>query len=124
MGNENEVKIFNITIPKIDYQIIEISLKIDGELVELGENDLMFFSVAKSPEPSEYIFQKTLDNGIIYDSASKKYLIEINSADTKDLTLNKTYGYDITIYYNENKPKQKIKGTFKVSDKYTMNGVV
>lgn len=124
MDLKPNVEIYNITIPKIDYMIIKMSLKENEELVELDENADIVFSVSKSPDTTDYIFQKSLGNGITYDSENKKYLIEIESNDTKNLPLNKTYGYDITIYYTDDKPKQKAIGTFTVSDKFTMSKVV
>ena len=116
------VKQVNITIPRLDYKAIPLSIKENGQLVELGENDLLFMTVSKSPY-SEYEFQKSLDNGITYNSTTKKYIIEITSEDTKDLEYGYEYGYDITIYYDGDKPKQKIIGTFSITDKYTVNEV-
>lgn len=118
------IKHINITIPKIDYQLITLSLKENGQMTQLGENDLLYFTISKKPDTTNYILQKSIDNGITYDSSSGKYLLEINSNDTKDLILNNKYGYDITIYYDGNKPKQKVIGTFEISDKFTMNEVV
>ncbi len=117
------IKKIDITIPKKDYQLIRLSIKENDVPKQLGENDLLFFTVAKSPDTTDYIFQKSLENGIIYDSSANKYLVEINSQDTQDLELNTTYGYDITIYYDGNKPKQKVIGSFRISDKFTMNEV-
>ena len=117
------IKKVDITIPKLDYKAIPLSIKENGQLVELGENDLLYMTVAKSPY-KDYTFQKSLENGITYDSITKKYIIEITSNDTKDLEYGYDYGYDITIYYDGNKPKQKIIGTFTITDKYTVNEVV
>jgi len=114
----------NIKIPKIDYQIISLSVKEDGVESQLGENDKIYMTVASSPNTEEYIFQKSLDNGISYNSETEKYEIEILSEDTKDMEVNKPYGYDITIYYDGDKPKQKVIGTFEITDKYTFVEVV
>lgn len=117
------VKEIDISMPRLDYKIITLSIKENGHNVELGENDLLFMTVSKSPN-CNYEFQKSLGNGITYNSTVQKYFITITSEDTKDLIYEYDYGYDITIYYDGNKPKQKIIGKFTISDKYTVNEVV
>ena len=118
------IKKFNIEIPKLDYQIIVLNIKENGQSVQLGEDDLIFFTVSNNPGTENYKFQKSLENGITYNSTTKKYEIEITSQDTKELTLNVKYGYDITIYYDGDKPKQKVIGTFMITDKFTVNEVI
>lgn len=117
------VKKYNIEIPKLDYQVISLGIKKDGEYVQLGENDLIFMTVSFTPGSTEYKFQKSLTNGITYNSTTKKYDIQIDSEDTENLQFGTTYGFDITIYYEGDKPKQKIVGEFKVGKKYTVNEV-
>lgn len=109
----------NIKIPKIDYQVISLNIKEDGQTSQLGENDNIYMTVSNSPNQAEYIFQKSLGHGIEYNAETEKYDIEILSDDTKDMQVNKQYGYDITIYYEGTKPKQKVIGIFQVTDKYT-----
>ena len=121
---QTDVKIYNIGIPKQDYMLLRMSIKENGVNVELGENDLLFMTIRTSANSEDYIIQKSLNDGITYNSELKKYEIEILSQDTKDLQYGKNYGYDITIYYNGNKPKQKAKGIFKITDKFTLNEVV
>ena len=118
------IKKVNIEIPKLDYQIILLSIKENGQLVQLGEDDLLYFTVSLTPDTTDYKIQKSIGNGIEYNQETGKYELEITSEDTKDLKLDYKYGYDITIYYGGNKPKQKVIGTFLVSDKFTMNEVV
>lgn len=110
-------------MPKKDYLIICFSIKENGENVKLGENDLLFMTVSSSPNKDNYKFQKSLDNGITYNEDTGKYEIEINSEDTNDLKYKFPYGYDITVYYDGNKPSQKVVGEFKVTNKYTLNDV-
>lgn len=118
-------KEYEIEIPKMDYQIITLAIKNSiGELVKLNENDKMFMTVKKSYASSEVAFQKTLTDGIKYNEQTKKYEIEIKPEDTKGLNVNSLYGFDITIYYDGNKPKQKIIGNLKIGIKYTLNEVV
>lgn len=117
------VKKYNIEVPKLDYQVISIGIKKDGEYIELGNNDLMFMTVSYTPGSSEYKFQKSLGNGITYNSTTKKYDIQIESSDTENLQFGTAYGFDITVYYEGNKPKQKVVGQFTVGKKYTVNEV-
>ncbi len=113
-------KKYDIKIPKEDYQIISVGfLDTQKQLTPLGNDDLLFMTVRHSPEDEEFKFQKTLENGIVYNQDTGKYDITINSIDTKELLLNEEYGYDITVYYDGIKPKQKVVGKFIVTDKFT-----
>lgn len=118
-----KVKKINIEIPKIDYLLIPMSIKENGELVQLGEDDNIYLTISNSPNAKEYKIQKTLNSGITYNQETGKYEIEFTSEDTENLSYNVSYGYDITIYYDGNKPKQKVIGTFKITDKFTLEEV-
>ncbi len=118
------VKRIDIEIPKMDYQIISLAIKKDGEVAKLEEKDEIYMTVKRHANNEEIKFQKTLENGITYNEETGKYEIEINSEDTKQLSMDTAYGYDITIYYEGDKPKQKVIGTIKISKKYTLNEVV
>lgn len=118
------IKKSNIELPKQDYLLIELTITNENEeSIKLGENDLIYMTVRKDAGSGEIKFQKSLENGITFNEETKKYEIEINSEDTKDLKINTSYGYDITVYYNGNKPKQKVIGTLKIGEKYTLNEV-
>ena len=118
------IKKTNIELPKQDYLLIELTITNENEeSIKLEENDLIYMTVRKDAGSGEIKFQKSLENGITFNEESKKYEIEINSEDTKDLKINTSYGYDITVYYNGNKPKQKVIGTLKIGEKYTLNEV-
>lgn len=118
------IKNFNIEIPKQDYQIISLSIEKDGQAVKLGDNDLIFMTVKRFASNKEVELQKSLENGISYNEQTQKYEIVINSEDTKNMRMNTPYGYDITIFYDRDKPKQKIVGEFVLGTKYTLNEVV
>lgn len=121
------VKQYDIEIPKMDYQIIEVSIKENNQLTKLGATDEIYFTVKKNPSDETPLIQKKINNGITYNEDTGKYEIEILSDDTKDMVMgeiNGIYGYDITIYYSGTKPKQKVIGHLKVSNKYTLNEVV
>lgn len=120
------VKKYDIEIPKLDYYVLSIGIKEnpdDTEYIQLGENDLMFMTVCTDPGDTVYKFQKSLSSGIVYNSETGKYDITINSDDTEDLEYGVNYGYDITIYYDGDKPKQKVLGGFKIGKKFTVNEV-
>lgn len=121
------IKNYNIEIPKMDYQIIEIVLRENGIETTLDETDEIYFTVKRNANDISPIFQKSLNNGITYNEETHKYEIEINSEDTEKMQMGENagiYGYDITIYYGGNKPKQKVIGHFKIGTKYTLNEVV
>lgn len=118
------IKKSNIKLPKQDYLLIELTITNENEeSIKLEENDLIYMTVRKDAGSGEIKFQKSLEDGITFNEETKKYEIEINSEDTKDLKINTSYGYDITVYYNGNKPKQKVIGTLKIGEKYTLNEV-
>ena len=118
------IKKSNIELPKQDYLLIELTITNENEeSIKLEENDLIYMTVRKDAGSGEIKFQKSLENGITFNEETKKYEIEIDSEDTKDLKINTSYGYDITVYYNGNKPKQKVIGTLKIGEKYTLNEV-
>lgn len=121
---QNRAKISNIRIPKKNYAVISLAIIRDGERTQLGENDLIFFSVKENLNSDTYKMQKTLGNGIEYNEDTGNYDITFESDDTNDFDMNKNYGYDITIYYDGNKPSQQVIGTFRVTTKYTLNEVV
>lgn len=118
------VKKYDIEIPKLDSSDIFFGIKQDGELIQLGENDLLYMTVSLKSGDTNYKIQKSLNSGITYDSALKKYKIEISSSDTANMQEGVMYGYDITIYYGGNKPKQQVVGSFKIGKKFTVNEVV
>ena len=115
------VKKVDIEIPKLDYQIISIGiLDGNGQLTELGQDDEMYMTVGLENNTETYKIQKSLSNGIAYNSSTHKYDITIDSEDTAELEMGVNYGYDITIYYGGDKPKQKVIGEFKISKKFTL----
>lgn len=80
------IKNYNIEIPKMDYQIIEIVLRENGIETTLDETDEIYFTVKRNANDISPIFQKSLNNGITYNEETKKYEIEITSEDTPGQT--------------------------------------
>lgn len=69
------------------------------------------------------VFKKSLNNGITYNESTQKYEIEILSEDTENTYMTQTLYFDIVVVYDGNKPKQKVLGTIKIGDKYTLEVV-
>lgn len=119
-----EVKKYDISMPKINYKLIELSIINNGEATKIGDNDLLYLTVRETSDTKEIMLQKGLNNGITYNSETGKYEIEIMPEDTKNFATNKKYGYDITLYLDGTKPKQKVIGKFIATDQFTRNGVM
>lgn len=117
-------KRYDIVVPKGDYLAIPFSIIVDGEKTKLDNGDLIFMTVSEGAGDKDFVFQKSLENGITFDNETQRYLIEIQHEDTKDINVGANLGYDITIYYGGNKPKQKVIGSFTIGKKYTLNEVV
>ena len=132
-----------LVIAKAFWQLLEekpyskITVKNIVERCEINRNtfyyhfhdipDLLDRILKRNANDISPIFQKSLNNGITYNEETKKYEIEITSEDTEKMQMGENagiYGYDITIYYGGNKPKQKVIGHFKIGTKYTLNEVV
>lgn len=118
------MKELDIVIPKCDYVGIPFTYKENGKNKRLNEEHLIFFSIKKDLYDNDYIIQKTLNNGIIFIPDDNKYYIQFNSEDTKNLKIGTTYLYDLTIYYNGNRPMQELFGKFKIGPKITLNEVI
>ena len=118
------VKTYDISFPKMDYIKISLSIKKNEENIKLNDSDLIFFTVRDKVYSEKVILQKALKNGIQYNQSTSKYEITIESLDTAKMDMNKKYGYDITVYFDGNKPKQQIIGDLILSKKYTLNEVI
>lgn len=110
---------YNITMPKRTYRVISVAVRRNGDLIKLDDDDIMVMTVKKDCEDSYYKFRKSVGNGIRYNETTKLYDIEIESEDTKDCIVDIPYGYDITVFYGGNKPKQKAVGEFRVTKQYS-----
>lgn len=91
----------NLRFPRGDYRKIVITNIKD----ELSPNDKIIMSVKKNVHSKDYLFQKTLDDGIKFNSLINRYEIEINNEDTKDLEMGTPYVFDIVIVYGGTKPR-------------------
>ena len=84
---------------------------------------MIYFSVKKTVADDDYVIQKSLEDGISYNEELEKYFIELNYEDTVELDMNSSFLYDLVIYYNGEKPVQKLIGKFSIKPKITLNEV-
>lgn len=93
-----------------------------GNPLELKENDEIYFTVKKDENTEEFEFQKTLGNGIEYDSTRKLYIININPSDTEEMEYG-TYGWDIEVDLAKEEGEPYVntpyEGTLKITKEYT-----
>lgn len=61
-----------------------------------GTIDNAYFSVKEKAEDIEYIFQKTLEDGITINDDGSLH-VRVAPEDTEDMTVNKKYKYDLQI---------------------------
>lgn len=118
------MKNLDITIPKCNYAGIPFSYTINGKRAKIEKDDIIYFSVKDKLSNNNYLIQKTLNNGIEFNEDEQKYYIVFNYEDTKELEMGTTYIYDITIYYEGNKPIQKVFGNLKIGPQVTLNEVI
>lgn len=71
----------------------------DNNIIVLEENVMIYFTVKEDAYATEYIFQKTMGNGIYFSERENVYIVEIDTNDT-DLLTYKDYFYDIAIVRN------------------------
>jgi hypothetical protein len=107
--------------PRGDTKIFKFNLKDkNGEELSLSNTDKLFFTVKKSTKTDIVIFQKTLGNGIEYQS-DNYYHVTINSDDTAELPYG-TYMYDIELKTATGIVKTLILGTITLTDEVTWKG--
>lgn len=91
----------NLKFPRGDYRKIIIK----NFTEPLGESDKLIMSVKEDVYSDEYLFQKTLEDGIKFNTTIGCYEIEINNEDTKDLEMDFPYVFDIVVVYGGTKPR-------------------
>lgn len=91
---------------------------LEGQAIET-KCEKMWFTVKKSTIDDEPVIQKTLDDGITFDSNDFFYRFQIDEEDSEKLQI-REYGFDIAII-NEAGEKKTIlnNGILKILDHYT-----
>lgn len=76
---------------------LSFGIEIIDDAGHLVEADTIYFSCKKTPEDTEYLFQKSLGDGIT--SSSNKYVVRVAPEDTENADLG-LYNYDLEIGKN------------------------
>lgn len=106
-----------IDVIRGDTKVLKIQRKNkDGEVITT-KPDKMFFTVKKNYHIKDYLFQKRLDEDIIYDEDENFYYITINPSDTDDKSYG-SYVFDIEII-TDNIVKTIAIGTFNILKEVT-----
>lgn len=94
----------------------------NGEVLTLGSNDRLYFTVKRNSRASEVLLQKTIGNGITLGEDGY-YHITIESVDTSSMDYG-TYEYDIE--FKSTSPKEIVKtiidGSITLTDEITWRG--
>lgn len=100
-----------------------INIKKDNESYQLQGNENIIFSLKRFSGDEEYVLQKSLNNGITWDSSIQKYVIKLEPEDTKDIELryeSMLFQYDIVVILKNNLVKT-IRGSLKIWRDITRN---
>ena len=71
-----------------------------NNIIILDENAMVYFTVKENYSNDDYVFQKTLLDGIDFSEEDNCYIVEIEIDDTENLEY-KDYVYDISFTRNE-----------------------
>ena len=79
---------------------LSFGIEIIDDSGHLVEADTIYFSCKKTPEDTEYLFQKSLDDGIsVSQTKPNSYVVRVAPEDTEDADLG-VYNYDLEIGKN------------------------
>lgn len=73
-------------------------------IVQLGESDILIFSVKTCYDASDYMLQKRLGDGIRWDEDNQCYVVEFTHEDTRYLA-SRVYVFDIVVLYDGTEPE-------------------
>lgn len=108
----------NMKMVRGDTLSFAIQYSFDEETIQ--DLDTCYFSCKKNADDEEYIFQKSLDNGIS-KVADGQYRIRIAPEDTEDVEIG-NYLYDLEIGLNGDK-FTLLKGILKIDADVTRGGI-
>lgn len=102
-------------ITKGDYKVFKFQRKsaITGEIIT-NLPQKMFFTIKDNIYTDSPLIQKTLENGITYDSETKWYRVEILPSDTDNLA-SESLVCDIQVNYSDTKKKTIYTGEFLIT---------
>ena len=84
-----------ISITRGDTKVLKFQRKNEDGVIETEAKEL-YFTVKENSNKQNYLFQKTLDNGITFSDEDYYYRITISPDDTNNLYYG-TYMYDIEV---------------------------
>lgn len=112
----------NITLTRGDSHIISFTIiGENGDAYVIDEQDKIYFTVKKNFSKTECVLQKTINNGITYNTDTEEYEIEL----TDECTCNLPFGrfvYDIELVIVRDRKKivkTLVKGNFTISEEVT-----
>lgn len=106
-----------ITIIRGDSKTFKFKRKNTSNEVITAKPDKMYITFKRNSVSKDVLFQKTLDDGIEYDSTTYYYSFTINPEDTDNLSYG-VYDYDIEIITN-NKKKTILVDKLKITKEVT-----
>ena len=105
-----------------DYYVYRFQIKNENkENIKLGDKDNLMFSMKKNYNSDDYILQKVLNNGIIWDEEMQCYAVIFEHEDTTNFTVLSGV-FDIVIIYEGTKPETHT-GKFELDKDVTRNEV-
>lgn len=109
----------DIEFTRGDTQFLRFQLKdAEGNLIELSENDKVYFTVKQNQNSEDILIQKKFPESISYDD--EYYYFTLNSEDTSDLQYG-TYQYDIELKSGDY-VKTLVFGTITLTEEITHRG--
>ena len=112
-----------IAMPRGDIRLVRFLIKEFGGIATDVDFTSVYFTVKKNTRDQAFLFQKTLNNGILkLDSGD--YQVKIESEDTANLAYG-NYKFDIQLSWKDEENVEQLKetfvGDFVVNDEVTFN---
>lgn len=112
-----------IAMPRGDIRLVRFLVNDLGGIATDVEFSNVYFTVKRSTRDQAFLFQKTLDNGIIRLGPGD-YQVKIESADTASLSYG-NYKFDIQLSWKDEQEIEQLKetfvGDFVVNDEVTFS---
>ena len=107
-----------IIVTRGDTKHLKIKRMDKNQVVITEKPDKMFFTVKKDYFSKDYLFQKKLNDDIIYNEENNYYNLTIEPFDTNELKYGDDYVFDIEIITGDN-VKTIAKGNFIIEQEVT-----
>lgn len=100
-----------------------IKIKKNNESYQLQDDENIMFSLKRYSDDEEYVLQKSLNNGITWNSKLQRYIIRLEPEDTNNIDLyyeSRLYQYDIVVILKGNIVKT-VRGSLRIWKDITRN---